>query len=62
MCCAGVVGQLGSAVAGGVLGWVLEKYGWQMFVPVLGTAAAACLGLIIIYSILNTPEKQPHLE
>ena len=53
----GIVGQVGSAIAGGLLGWVLEKHGWDAYVPILTAAALFSILLILVYTLFHPRQK-----
>jgi sugar phosphate permease len=50
----GIVGQLGGAAAGVVLGFALQHYGWEVFMPLLLASSVACAILLLLF-ILSQP-------
>jgi MFS family permease len=49
----GIIGQLGGAAAGAVLGSALQTHGWGIYLFLLFVSAAACAVLILLFLLLS---------
>jgi sugar phosphate permease len=60
----GIIGQVGGAAAGVVLGFALQSYGWGIYMPLLFISAVLCAVLILLYLLLhnNLNKDNPQKE
>ena len=58
----GFVGQIGGAVAGSVLGSLIEVHGWEVFFPTLFGVSCLCSGVIVVFMWYEKKEKEKNKE